>query len=41
MEKTDIWKNRYFRRSKISEVKFRLIVRHFALELTATECAAL
>jgi len=34
-------KNRYFRRSKISEAKFRQIVRHFALDLTATECAAL
>ena len=36
-----IYKNRYFRRSKISEAKFRQIVRHFALDLTATECAAL
>jgi len=34
-------KNRYFRRSKITEAKFRQIVRHFALDLTATECAAL
>jgi len=34
-------KNRYFKRSKISEAKFRQIVRHFALDLTATECAAL
>jgi len=34
-------KNRYFRRSKISEAKFRQIVRHFALDLTATQCAAL
>ncbi|MDR2014695.1 MAG: IS1595 family transposase [Azoarcus sp.] len=34
-------KNRYFHRSKISEAKFRQIVRHFALDLTATECAAL
>jgi len=34
-------KNRYFRRSEISEAKFRQIVRHFALDLTATECAAL
>lgn len=34
-------KNRYYRRSKISEAKFRQIVRHFALDLTATECAAL
>ena len=36
-----IGKNRYFKRSKISEAKFRQIVRHFALDLTATECAAL
>lgn len=34
-------KNRYFNRSKLSEAKFRQIVRHFALDLTATECAAL
>ena len=34
-------KNRYFKRSKLSEAKFRQIVRHFALDLTATECAAL
>jgi len=34
-------KNRYFCRSRISEAKFRQIVRHFALDLTATECAAL
>lgn len=36
-----IQKNRYFRRSKLSEAKFRQIVRYFALDLTATECAAL
>lgn len=36
-----IQKNRYFNRSKISEAKFRQIVKHFALDLTATECAAL
>ena len=36
-----IGKNRYFRRSKISEAKFRQIVRCFALDLTAGECAAL
>ena len=35
-----IQKNRYFKRSKLSEAKFRQIVRHFALDLTATECAA-
>ena len=34
-------KNRYFKRSKLSEAKFRQIVKHFALDLTATECAAL
>ena len=34
-------KNKHYRRSKISEAKFRQIVRHFALDLTATECAAL
>jgi len=34
-------KNRYYFRSKISEAKFHQIVRHFALDLTATECAAL
>ena len=34
-------KNRYFNRSKLSEAKFRQIVKHFALDLTATECAAL
>ena len=36
-----IQKNRYFRRSKLSEAKFCQIVRYFALDLTATECAAL
>lgn len=34
-------KNRYFSRSKLSEAKFRQIVKHFALDLTATECSAL
>jgi transposase len=34
-------KNRYFNRSKLSEAKFRQMVRHFALDLTATESAAL
>ena len=34
-------KNKYFRYSKISEAKFRQILRYFALDLTATECAAL
>ena len=36
-----IQKNRYFRRSKLSEAKFRQIVRYFALDLTATNCAEL
>ena len=36
-----IVKNRYYRRSKLSEAKFRVIIRHFALDLTATQCAAL
>ena len=36
-----IGKNRYYKRSKISEAKFRQIVRCFALDLTAGECAAL
>ena len=31
-----IYKNRHCRRSKISEAKFRQIVHHFALDLTAT-----
>jgi transposase-like protein len=34
-------KNRYYRRSKISEAKFRQILKYFAMDLTATECAAL
>ena len=34
-------KNRYYSRSKISEAKFRQIVKYFALDLTATECAVL
>jgi transposase len=36
-----IQKNRYFRHSKISEAKFRQIVRYFAMDLTATDCAEL
>ena len=36
-----IVKNRYYKRSRISEAKFRQIVRCFALDLTAGECAAL
>jgi len=34
-------KNRYFSRSKISEAKFRQILRYFAMDLTATDCAQL
>jgi transposase len=34
-------KNRYFSRSKISEAKFRQILRYFAIDLTATDCAQL
>ena len=33
--------NRYYRRSKISERKFRQLVRHFALDLTASDAAHL
>lgn len=33
--------NRYYRRSKISERKFRQIVRHFALDFTASDVAKL
>src|SRR5437660_7184695 len=33
--------NRYYRRSKIRERKFRQIVRHFALDLTASHAAQL
>ena len=36
-----IGKNRYYRRSKISEAKFRQLVRLFALDLTATDTAEL
>jgi transposase len=34
-------KNRYFSCSKISEAKFREILRYFAMDLTATDCAEL
>ncbi len=34
-----IQKNRYFKRSTLSEAKFRQIVRYFAMDLTATDCA--
>ena len=33
--------NRYYRRSKISERKFRQVVRHFALDFTASDVAHL
>ncbi len=33
--------NRYYRRSKISERKFRQLLRHFALDLTASGAAQL
>lgn len=33
--------NRYYRRSRISEAKFRQLLRHFALDLTASETAQL
>ena len=36
-----IQKNRYFSRSKISEAKFREILRYFAMDLTATDCSEL
>ncbi|GHU55355.1 hypothetical protein FACS1894132_11350 [Clostridia bacterium] len=34
-------KNKYIYHSKISEAKFRQIVRHFALDLTALQTAEL
>ena len=34
-------KNKYVKRSKISEAKFRQVVKHFALDLTATQTAEL
>jgi hypothetical protein len=33
--------NRYYRRSRIAEAKFRLLVRHFALDLSASDTAQL
>lgn len=36
-----IQKNRYFKRSKLSEAKVRQILRYFAMDLTATDCAEL
>ena len=34
-------KNRYYSRSKISEAKFRSIIRFFAMDFTATDTAQL
>jgi transposase len=36
-----IGKNRYYRRSKLSEAKFRQLLRYFAMDLTATDAASL
>ena len=36
-----IMKNRYFIRSRISESKFREIIRHFSVDLTAVQIAKL
>jgi hypothetical protein len=36
-----VQKNRYFRCSKLSEAKLRQILRYFAMDLTATDCAEL
>ena len=36
-----IQKNRYFRRSKLSEAKVLQILRYFAMDFTATDCAEL
>lgn len=36
-----VMQNKYYRRSKISEAKFRQVIRCFALDLTATEAAPL
>jgi transposase-like protein len=33
--------NRYYRRSRIAEAKFRLLIRHFALDLCASDAAHL
>jgi hypothetical protein len=33
--------NRYYRRARIAEAKFRLLVRHFALDLSASDTAQL
>jgi hypothetical protein len=34
-------KNRYHRRSRISEAKFRQLIRYFAMDFTATDAAQL
>jgi transposase len=34
-------RNRYYRRSRLGETKFRVIVRCFATDLTATDTASL
>ncbi|MDO4795695.1 MAG: IS1595 family transposase, partial [Brachymonas sp.] len=34
-------KNKYYRHSKISEAKFRHLLRPFAMDLTATDAAQL
>jgi transposase len=36
-----IGKNRYYRRSKVSEAKFRQLLRYFCMDLTATDAACL
>ena len=36
-----IMKNRYFIRSRISESKFRTILRYFSVDLTATQISSL
>lgn len=33
--------NKYYKRSKISEAKFRQLIRYFAMDFTATDCAEL
>jgi transposase len=35
-----VWVNKYYRHSKISEARFRHLVRCFVLDLTATQSAA-
>jgi transposase-like protein len=33
--------NKYYKRSKISEAKFRQLIRYFSMDFTATDCASL